>query len=274
MFPGAQADALSVAAYAIVGAPLDRSTSFYPGTRFGPERIREAGWGFEDYDRRTDQTFSDLGVVDQGDVRPWHPPEEYLSFLTGELRDVVSAEAVPLVLGGEHTVSVAGVRATEPEVAVCMDAHLDLRSSFEGDEYSHATACRHVRSEVSELVILGVRAGARTEWDRARTDADITAVPPEEVPAWLDTHGDRLASTSDVYLSVDIDVVDPAVAPATGTPEPFGLDATTLRDAVRILAPGIAGADIVEVNDRDDGQTATLAAKVLREIVFTHASHQ
>ncbi|SDY38856.1 arginase family protein [Halobellus clavatus] len=280
MFPGATASR-DDAAYVVVGAPLDLSTSFRPGTRFGPERIRRFARPFDDYDRRTDLHFSDCSVHDHGDVRAWDDASEYLAWLAGELRDVVADDAVPLVLGGEHTVSAAAVEAVAPEVFVCLDAHLDLRRDLDGNEHSHATVTRRIldggdpadssddaAAGVEAAVVLGARTGSPEEWDRAAA-ADVTVVAPEDVAefdlrSWLDG---RTA-----YLSVDVDAADPGFAPGTGTPEPFGLEPRVLRDVVRTVAPHAAGFDVVEVNDRDDGQAASLAAKLCREFVYSHAA--
>jgi len=262
MFPGANADRGN-ADYAVVGAPLDRSASFRPGARFGPERMRQFARGFEDYDHHTDAHFSALGVHDAGDVRAWDDADAYLSFLTGELRDA-AADAVPLLLGGEHTVSVAGVRATDPNIFVCCDAHLDLRESYDDNPLSHATVTHHALDTAERAIMLGARAGCEAEWERA-ANADVTVVPPADVPDWSpDFEGEA-------YLSVDVDALDPAHAPGTGTPEPFGLAPRTLQRVVRDLAPRCVGFDVVEVTDRDDGQAATLGAKLLREFVFAHA---
>ncbi|WP_336336850.1 agmatinase [Haloarcula brevis] len=265
MFPGAGAER-EAADYAVVGAPLDASTSFRPGARFGPRRVRQFAQGFDDFDRRTDQHFTDCAVHDHGDIGPTADTAEYLTYLEGTLSDFDGEGAVPLLVGGEHTVSVAGVRALDPDVFVCLDAHLDLRESYAGDEYSHATVARHALSVADEAVVVGARTGSEAEWDRA-SEGDVTVVPPEDVADWTpDFDDDR------VYLSVDIDAADPGFAPGTGTPEPFGLAPRELRDVVRAVAPQCVGFDVVEVNDRDDGQAATLAAKLLREFVFAHAA--
>ena len=261
-FPGAGADPVD-AEYAVVGAPLDVSATFRPGARFGPERVRRFARPFDDYDRRTDRRLPDL-LTDAGDVDPWDDAAGYLDFLAGRLSDHGRAGRLPLVVGGEHTVTVAGLRAADPDVYVCLDAHLDLYESYAGNEFSHATVTRHALDVADEAVLLGARTGGESEWDRAAR-SDVTIVPPEEVPEW------RLDADDDVYLSVDVDAADPAFAPAAGTPEPFGLQPRELRRVVRATAPSAVGFDVVEVTDRDDGQTASLAAKLLREFVFAHA---
>ena len=296
-FPGATASR-AAADYVVAGAPLDVSTTFRPGTRFGPERIRQFARTFDDYDRPTGRRFSECGVHDRGTVRAWDDAPAYLAWLAGELRDVVADGAVPLLLGGEHTVSAAGVNAVAPDVFVCLDAHLDLRSDYDGNEYSHATVTRRILDRVGagvdgggevddedvdadtnlnggdsadggveEAIVLGARTGSPAEWDRAEA-SDVTVVAPEAVPDFdLDAHlnGRR------AYLSVDVDAADPGFAPGTGTPEPFGLAPREMRDVVRTVAPHAAGFDVVEVNDRDNGQAASLAAKLCRAFVYAHA---
>ena len=268
MFPGAHADR-EEAAYAVVGAPLDISTTFQPGTRFGPQLLDRVTEAFSDYDHHTDTRFSELRVHDHGDIRPGDDAEEYLEFLRGTLWDYQQEEVVPLTVGGEHTVTVAALRGLEPDVYVCLDAHLDLRASYAGNPLNHATVTHHALDVVDTVVLLGARTGSEQGWERAETDDRITVVPPEETDSWEPDFDDEA-----VYLSVDIDAADPGFAPGTGTPEPFGLDPQTMHELVRAVAPHCVGFDIVEVNDRDDGQAATLGAKLLRAFVFAHASGQ
>ncbi|WP_276302056.1 agmatinase [Halorussus lipolyticus] len=267
MFPGASADR-DEADYVVVGAPLDVSTTFQPGARFGPERIRRFARTYDDYDARSGRHFSDLGVHDHGDVRAWDDASEYLEYLEGVATDVRWDDALPLLLGGEHTVTVAGVRAVEPDAFVCLDAHLDLREEYDGNELSHATVTRHVLDVADEAIVLGARTGSEDEWDRASED-DVTVVPPEEVGDWSPDFG----AEDSVYLSVDIDGADPGFAPGTGTMEPFGMTPREMRDVVREVADAadVSGFDVVEVNDRDDGQSAALGGKLLREFVFADA---
>ncbi|WP_336327681.1 agmatinase family protein [Halovenus sp. HT40] len=260
MFPGAVADR-DEASFAIVGAPLDASTSFQPGTRFGPRELRHAARPFEDYDQSTDTRFTDCAVYDHGDVHPTDDTSEYLDFLSGTLADFDDEGATPLLLGGEHTVTIAALRALDPDVYVCLDAHLDLRESYAGNPLSHATVSHHALDTVDEVVVLGARSGSEAEWERADSE-DVTVVEPERVPSW------ELDRSGEVYLSIDIDAADPGFAPGTGTPEPFGLEPRTMREVVRDVAPQAVGCDLVEVNDRDHGQAAALGAKLLRAFVY------
>lgn len=263
MFPGAEASR-SAAEYVIVGAPLDLSASFRPGARFGPDQLRTHASGFEDYDRETDTQFSTVGVHDHGNITPWDDVPAYLDYVAGVLTEYTNDGIVPMLLGGEHTVSIAGVDALGPTELVCFDAHLDLRRSYNENPWSHATTLHHASERVDQMTIVGARSGSQSEWERI-AEAGITVIEPEQVDSWTpDVDGA-------VYLSLDMDVFDPAIAPATGTPEPFGVPATLVREKIRSIAPESVGFDIVEVTDRDTGQTATLAAKLLREFVFAHA---
>jgi len=274
-FPGAGA-ARGAAAYVVVGAPLDVSTTFQPGTRFGPDRVRRFAATFDDYDRRTGAQFSELAVHDHGDVRAWDDAADYLAFLEGTLADVRADGAVPLLVGGEHTVTAAGARAVGPDVLVVLDAHLDLRDEYDGNPLSHACVVRRLLDghdglgwapAVDRAVVLGARTGSEAEWARADRD-DVTVVRPEDVVGWAPDFEDDV----DVYCSVDVDGADPAFAPGTGTMEPFGLAPREMRDVVRAVAPHCTGFDVVEVNDRDDGQAAALGGKLLREFVYAHAA--
>ncbi len=263
-FPGATA-APDAADYALVGAPLDATTSFQPGTRFGPRRVRTYAEPFEDYDADSGATFSECAVHDHGDVAPGDDVAEYLTYLEGVLRDHADAGRTPLTVGGEHTVTVAALRALEPDVYICLDAHLDLRSSYAGTEWSHATVTHHALDVANRVVVLGARSGSEAEYERAAERADVTLVAPDAVADWQsDVDGSH-------YLSVDIDAADPGYAPGTGTMAPGGIDPATMEHLVRALAPGAVGFDVVEVNDRDDGQAAALAAKLLRAFVYARA---
>jgi agmatinase len=266
MFPGATTDQ-DAADYVVVGAPLDISTTFQPGTRFGPDRVRQFARTFDDYDHHTGLHFSDLAVGDNDDLHAWDDAAEYLDFLEGMLSDVREDEALPITIGGEHTVSLAGVRACDPDVFVCLDAHLDLRAEYDGNPLSHATVTRHALDVADRAIILGARTGSEKEWERA-SETDVTVVSPQDVAAWEP----EVAQDDEVYLSVDIDAADPGFAPGTGTMEPFGLSPREMLGGVRAVASHCVGFDVVEVNDRDDGQAATLAGKILRAFVYAHAA--
>lgn len=258
--------------YALYGMPFDSTVSFRPGARFGPSAVREASWGLEEYSPVFRGSLGDVGLVDAGDVDL--PPGngkgavERTEAAVGQLLD---RGLVPVGLGGEHLCSLGAIRAAHARypslVVVQLDAHADLREEYLGERWSHATVMRRAREIVGRerLIQVGIRSGERGEWEQVNR-----LVPhPEGLPQVLDWCQD-----SPVYLTVDIDVVDPAFAPGTGTPEPGGWTSGELLAAVSVLSRlHLVGWDVVEVLPEGDvsRRTALLAARFVRDLLIAHA---
>ncbi len=277
-FLGADAP-IQEAAQVIVGAPLDHTTSFRPGTREGPRRIREVSDGLESYSPRQEAAIEDAMVADAGDlVLPWGDVEASLAAIERAVGDLVEAGKRPVVLGGEHLLTLGAVRAVAARwpdlIIVQLDAHLDLRDDYLGQPLSHATVMRRVAEVLAggaspgalgRLVQLGVRSGTADEW---AAHARTLRVPGGLVEAARRVVGEL--GGRPFYLSIDIDVTDPAFAPGTGTPEPGGPTASEVIEAVACLAQaGPVAVDLVEVCPAKDPSdvTALLAAKLTREIL-------
>lgn len=257
------------ARYVIFGAPYDGTTSFKPGTRFGPRAIRDLSFNFESYDPSTGIDFCDVPVADLGDLAVSRLPEDLVGQVADVAGDIVGDGKVPVMLGGEHTATIGAVRAVRPDVYVVCDAHLDLRDELDGTPYSHGCVTRRILDTVGEVVIIGARSGDREQFEVAaeRTrlytadmvrDMGIRAVLREVLEA---IGGKR------VYLSIDADAIDCCLTPGLGTPEPFGMTPLEIREVVRTLAPQVVGFDYVEVAPFDSGQTAAVAAQVVREFI-------
>jgi agmatinase len=261
------------AGWAIIGAPLDVTVSFRPGSRFGPSAIRSASWVLEDWSPALRQQFA--GVWDAGDLEfaPGliEPSLEFLRTTVGEL----SASGLRvLLLGGEHLVTLPAVEAAaarHPGLRVLQfDAHADLRDAYMGLRASHATVMRRVAEVVGpeRVYQAGIRSGTAEEWRFASSThflADEVRLPE----SW---RADLAAGP--IYVTVDVDCADPAFAPGTGTPEPGGASARELlRAVVDLRGLDIVGADVVEVAPAYDpsGITAILAAKVVRELLLAAA---
>lgn len=257
--------------YVVRGVPLDATGSFRRGYARGPARIRELSRSYESWVPGPDVDLADLPIHDAGDVDAWHDAEEVVDFTAGVVADDVADGAVPVLLGGEHTVSVAGIRATDPDVVVSLDAHLDLKREHRGERIHHGCVGSLALEEGAELVVAGARSGTETEYERAAERPDITVLEAEVLGdgAVLDHVPDDAA----VYLSVDLDVVDPGSAPGVGTPEPCGVRPTAVRDAVAAIAPRAVGFDVVEcVPAYDEGETtAALAAHLVGTFVAHHS---
>jgi agmatinase len=259
----------------ILGAPYDRSSSFRRGARFGPGAIRWASHSIESYSPILDRDLEELVLIDHGDLDiEALPPGAMVEAVRSALTDVAAEGSLPVLLGGDHSVSVGAVRALaarHPDLRVLiLDAHLDLRGEYEGSRWSHATVTRRLLESLGpeRIIILGARSGTREEFAAARA---MRAVQPHlRIPHDLWT----ALEDGPLYLSMDIDVVDPSAAPGVGNPEPGGPTAAEAIDLVRVLAPlRIVGVDVVELSPPFDpsGRTAVLAAMFIREALLTWA---
>ena len=259
----------------LLGCPFDGTASFRRGAKFGPDAMREASDCLETYSPGLDKDLSDAALCDMGDV-------EFSSDDTGAVLASIQAEASaifqagkrPIFLGGEHLVSLPAVEAAlgvSPGLAVFQwDAHADLRDDYLGERLSHACVMRRILEleGVGPLRQFGVRSGTREEFAWMRANDTMRPLTPEAVSAALQEAGDRA-----VYLTIDVDVVNPGEMPGTGSPEPGGPGLDALIDCIRVLdASGarLVGADVVELAPEWDpaGTSAVAAAKIVRELAL------
>ncbi|KQC03413.1 MAG: agmatinase [Methanoculleus sp. SDB] len=261
------------ARYVLFGVPYDGTTSFRSGTRDGPAAIREASLNFESYLIDYDLDLADVPVCDAGDIEPFSLPDAVASQVEQAVRDICHDGKIPVMIGGEHSITPGAVRAVAPEWYVVCDAHLDLRTEFGGTRDNHACSCRRVYDGgVTNIVIVGARSGTREEYAFAHnlhlyTADEIRARGMGEVVREIAT----IIGNGRTYISIDADALDCCATPGLGTPEPFGLSPWDLRDLVRGLAPSVAGFDYVEVCPCDAGQTAAVAARIIRDFIGCHA---
>ena len=260
------------ARYAVFGVPYDGTTSFKPGTRFGPRAIREVSLNFESYEPSTGIDLSSLPFTDLGDLAVSRLPEEVVRQVADVAGDIVRDNKVPVMLGGEHTATVGMVEAVEPEVYVVCDAHLDLREEFDGTPYSHGCVTRRVLDMVEDVVIIGARSGDSEQFEVAAERTQLYSADTVRelgIGAVLREVREQIGGKK-VYLSIDADAIDCCLTPGLGTPEPFGMTPLDIREVVRTLAPHAAGFDYVEVAPFDSGQTAAVAAQIVREFIVRH----
>jgi agmatinase len=271
---------------AVTGIPFDTATSRRPGARFGPEAIRSASIGLRPYHPPLDvDVFGSLSVVDWGDlaVTPGNAERTTAQIAAG-LEPILRAGVVPVVLGGDHSVVLGELRAHAavhgPVALVLLDAHADTWDDYYGERYFHGTPFRRALEEglvrPERSIMAGMRGPlySRSDISDARTmgfeivpDAELRELGPAE-------YGRRVRSRvgdAPVYMSFDIDVLDPAFAPGTGTPEVAGLDPREALALIRALAGmRFTGFDVVEVAPAYDGPgetTALLAASVAYEFL-------
>ena len=257
--------------YAILGAPLDATASHRSGSRFAPDAIRRASLTMESYSVRSGLDAGDISIADVGNVHGLESVDD-LNKVEEALR-LLGAGKIPVMMGGEHTVSLAALRALEPDLVVSFDAHMDLRDTLFGERMSHGTFMRRAMEELDfDLVLVGCRAVSREEMEFARSESRVNVVSSRDLSrgdpeAWMRALMDWLTVASTVYVTIDMDVVDPASAPAVGNPSPEGVGVSMLLDLIQAcMGAKVGGIDLTEVTPHyDSGLTATQAAYILME---------
>jgi agmatinase len=255
----------------LFGVPYDGTTSFRPGTRFGPAAIREVSSGLESYCPQLALDLEDLAFADLGAVGiPFGAPEPVVQAVRRATEAVLAMNLRPLMLGGEHSISSGAVGAVAERFAdlvlVQLDAHADLRQEWLGAHHSHACAMRRCLEVLpsGQLLQIAIRSGTGEEFRELRATGRLVAI--ERMAEAL-----RPLRGRPVYLTVDLDWFDPAVLPGTGTPEPGGFlwgDFAALVEELRHHR--LVAADVVELAPQLDssGISSVLAAKVVRSLLL------
>jgi arginase len=258
----------------LIGLPYDASSSFARGAAQAPPRIRQALWSpignpFSEalVDLSAPGALADAGDLDLVGLAP-NQSESARRAITAGVARVVDAGGTPIALGGDHSVTYPAVRAVReswPRLTILhFDAHPDLNDVFEGDRYSHACPFARILEEglADRLVQVGIRVMSRHQ----REQADRFGVEVIDMRRWA--AGERPALEGPVYLSIDLDGLDPAFAPGVAHREPGGLSVREVVTEIQRLAGPIAGADVVEYNPMADenGRTAPVAAKLVKEL--------
>ena len=260
----------------LFGVPFDRTCSFRGGSRHAPAAIRQASYNFETYMMDHGRSLRDVPFADLGDTPSFATTTEMVPGVTKMAKDAMRGGRIPIVLGGEHSLAPAVVRAFPKDIGVIgIDAHLDFRDSYLDDKWSHACSARRAADHVGveNVIYMGVRSFSEEE----REDLERLGLTYISV---YDVHESGIAAATEralkainrdhIYLTIDIDGVDPAYAPAVGNPEPFGLAPLQVKRLLGILGPHLVGMDLNEVSPTwDFGQTALLAARLIREAIMT-----
>jgi agmatinase len=258
----------------VFGAPLDLTESFRAGAAAGPGTVRAVSDVLESYSPTLDRDLvDDACLVDLGDVQlDGLGMDVALATIADGMAYAASTAGLAIMVGGEHTASLAGFRGikrVQPEARLLqVDAHLDMRAEYEGQRYTHATWLHRAGEEFGfELIYqVGLRSGERAEWRFARQQTAYSSTQlalPSDVRRGLEG--------SPLYVSIDIDVLDPAHAPGTGCPEPGGVTFRELADLLYSLEGlRVVGLDVMEVSPSTDPAdiTAIAAAKLIREAVL------
>jgi agmatinase len=275
VFTGSQ-EPFETAKYVILGIPFDVTSTYRTGAKFAPLAIRDASQNVECFSFRTGVDVENLKTHDLGDLHVTGDVELTLGRLALVAQDIFEEGKIPVFIGGEHTITLGVARSLGKNIAiVSFDAHLDLRNDYLGLTVSHTTFMRRINEDVKPAKILeiGTRAVCMEELDYAKEDG-IDYIPAHQirkdgVKEISEKIKDVLESFEKIYITIDMDVLDPSYVPAVPNPEPEGLDTSTLLDLLEAVCDRrVVGFDVVEVAPQyDQGVTAIQATKVLFEVL-------
>lgn len=257
----------------IFGAPFDGTASYRPGARFAPSAIRNESYGIETYSPYQSKDMSDIAVFDGGDLElPFGNPEKVLKIIEIYTQKLLADGKLPCMVGGEHLITLGAFQAVcqqYPEVHIVhLDAHTDLREEYLGERLSHSTVIRRCHDLIGDGKIhqFGIRSGEREEFEFAKKHTLLHPFYLKDTDKLVQEIGD-----APVYLTLDLDVLDPSVFPGTGTPEAGGASFMELMRALKdISALNIVAMDLNELSPPCDlsGASTALACKVLRELLL------
>lgn len=261
------------ASIVLFGAPFDGTVSYRPGARFGSSAVRSESYGIETYSPYQDKDLCDIEVYDGGDLElPFGNTEHALSVIENYCRRLIKDKKIPVMVGGEHLVTLGTVRALVDEYpdlhVIHMDAHTDLRDHYLGEKLSHACVMKRLWEILGDKRIFqfGIRSGEKHEFEFAEKHLFIRKFDFSGLEELLP----RL-SGKPVYLSLDLDVLDPSVLGGTGTPEAGGVTFKELLGALLKMKDLVmVGADVCELAPHYDpsGVSTAVACKLLREILL------
>ena len=256
----------------MVGLPYDGTCSFKPGSRFGPEMARLASWNLEDYSPYHGKDIQEASFYDAGELEfPFGNKNEVLQIIYNNTKDVLNDNKSWFGVGGEHLVTLPTVKAYHDKyndlAVIHFDAHTDLRDEYLGEKLSHATVMRQITEFINpdSLKQIGIRSGTKEEFDFMKAHNTLLKSKSEATDL-KKTFGNR-----PVFLSIDVDVLDPSIMSGTGTPEGGGFSFETLLSWLFALKDlNIVGADVVELAPHYDptGVSSAITAKLIRETLL------
>jgi agmatinase len=267
------------AEYVVLGVPFDVTSTYRTGARFGPTAIRQASLNIETYSLRSGVDLENVRIHDLGDLHVSTDTAKTLEALQLVVQDIMKAGKIAITIGGEHTITYGiakgfGKKAAETAI-VSFDAHLDLRNEYSGLRMSHTTFMRRTNEDVkpAKIIEVGTRAVCKEELKYAK-EADIEFLTTQYVrKEGSERIGkqlkEKLKAYKNIYLSVDMDILDPAFVPAVQNPEGDGLETQFLLDILNsICDKRVIGFDVLEIApDYDRGISAIQAARIIFEII-------
>lgn len=248
----------------ILGVPFDSTTTYIPGARFGPNAIREASYNLENYNLPRDKKLEE-NFYEMGNLEVVHGNFQRTSqHLESTIKEFSNLKVTPVVLGGEHSISYSVIKALNLQDTTLLhfDAHMDLRNTYQGEKYSHATVMRRIYDlHPGEIIQIGIRSAGEDEVKFAK-ESDIEYY----TSLWVKNNLTKTKSLisnikGPLYVTLDIDVLDPAYAPSVGTPCPGGLDPRELQELIYCFeGKDVVGFDVTEVSSRCVGDITSINA--------------
>jgi agmatinase len=260
----------SEAKFVVVGAPLDVTGTFRTGYRGAPLAIRAASAQIETYSHRYSFDAESATVHDLGDITVGFDVPSAVRFIEETVAQIRSHQKIPIILGGEHTVTLGSFLGSGADRLVVFDAHMDLREEYQGVTLSHATWLRRLSERISPSRILIVGARATSHDELASVPLGINIIHSDDLQSKENEFVDWVENARDCYMSLDLDYFDPAYAPGVGNPEPGGSSPDDFfRLLSRLRRPRIVGLDVCEAIPGLDpsGITSVLATKVVVELL-------
>ncbi|MCL2334112.1 MAG: agmatinase [Candidatus Methanoplasma sp.] len=278
-YAGAESDYDSADAF-LLGIPYDRTSSFKSGAAEAPAHIRRASYNFEELHFEHGLDLPRLNIFDQGDCEHVFLPEDMMEEVKFFISPAIRDKKFTVAVGGEHSINMPIIQCFKRNdiALITIDAHLDSRDEYLGTPYSHACVTRRAAEHlgIDNVFALGVRSISKEELERDDVIPYTTSFEIKEkgieraVKKALDS-----VKSEHVYLSLDIDGIDPAYAPGTGTPEPFGLDPLDVKRTINLIGGRLVGFDVTEVCPPADpsGITSALAARFINEVLAVHSKY-
>ncbi|UCD92397.1 MAG: agmatinase [Methanobacteriota archaeon] len=266
---------LEEARFAIFGVPFDKTSSFRSGSAQAPDKIREASHNFETYMFEHGEDIESIKYCDLGNLEEFEDVSSMIRGVEEFTGGIVEKGKIPIVLGGEHSLTPGVVKCLDDIGVIVLDAHLDFRDEYEDEKFSHCSTVRRISDSigVKSVVPIGVRSFSKEE----EVDAEelglrfITSYELSEKTTIQEAleMALRWIDKDKIYLSLDMDIIDPAFAPGISNPEPFGLAPIEIKKCINYLAGRLVGFDVVEVSPPfDNGNTSALAARLVRETIM------
>jgi agmatinase len=255
----------------VVGVPFDLTTTFRPGARGAPNAIREASFHFENYVMEHDVDLGEASIHDMGNLPDQTTVEEMIESTRKTAKELVADGKFPVFLGGEHTITIPAIEAFDDIGVILIDAQMNYNDQAMGRRYCHHTVSRRVSEHVGRdnVLVFGVRSISKEEKASGNMPEyiDSFTIAQEGVEKSF-KRALNIIKKDKIFLSLDMDGLDPAFAPAASMPEPFGLSSMDVKKCINMLGPRLAGFDVVETSPPyDKGNTAALGARMAQEAI-------